>query len=65
MQFSFTDFVPTAWEIRLPVVLQVVAVNLFVNTVKYLEYEHRELANDFEFDENNPYWTYSHERALR
>lgn len=57
MRFSFADFVPSVWEIRLPVVHQVVALNLFVNTVKYLEFEHRELVADFDFDENNPYWT--------
>ena len=57
MRFSFADFLPSEWEIRLPVVFQVVALNLFVNTVKYLEFEHRELVTDFDFDENNPYWT--------
>lgn len=54
-EFTFSDFLPSSNEIQLPIVFRTIAIDVFVNTVKYLEFERRELTQEVEFDDSHPY----------
>ena len=54
-EFTFSDFLPSSNEIQLPIVFRTIAIDVSVNTVKYLEFERRELTQEVEFDDSHPY----------
>ncbi|KAK8818587.1 hypothetical protein WA538_003900, partial [Blastocystis sp. DL] len=60
-QFTLHDFLPKKHEYMIPVVNRVTAINMLVNTYKYLLYEHRDPSLFAGFDSTSPLmcdWAY-------
>ena len=57
-QFTLHDFLPKKHEYMIPVVNRVTAINMLVNTYKYLLYEHRDPSLFAGFDSTSPLMWY-------
>lgn len=56
-EFTLTDFIPTEADIQVATINKSVAIDLLVNTVRFLQFEHRDPTRMVDFDYNNPeYW---------
>ena len=53
-QFTLHDFLPKKHEYLIPVVNRIIAINMLVNTYKYLLYEHRDASLYAGFDSASP-----------
>ena len=63
-QFTLHDFLPKKHEYLIPVVNRVTAINMLVNTYKYLLYEHRDPSLFAGFDSTSPLMWYGLEKEF-
>lgn len=50
---TLRDFMPSKSEYHVPIVNRIVAIDMMVNTVKFLQYEHRDASIFYAFDMMN------------
>lgn len=63
-QFTLHDFIPKKHEYMIPVVNRIIAINMLVNTYKYLLYEHRDSSLYTGFDSASPLMWYLFMRVI-
>lgn len=57
--YSAMDFIPTDADLQVAIINRMVVIDMLVNTVKFLKYEHRDPTRMNLFDYSNPqYWYY-------